>query len=264
MEEVGLEKDIPYITNGFKEGSCLGIPQHKIDSIPWYTPDNHKSALEARSQIELTLRKERNAGRMIGPFTHDEVRKHYGFFRSNPMGGAVNGDGSIRMVNDLSHPKKDPNIPSVNSFVNKQNYETHWDDFDKVALFFQENQGDWELAIFDWQKAYQQLPAHPCQRRFLCIKDFDGMIWIDLAVGFGGVASCGVFGAPAHVWKLIMEGLLKFEQIFCWVDDNLIIRRAGHLSSLADVTLLSNGLGVETNVRVFISDVTFHLTLIFT
>lgn len=159
----------------------------------------------------------------------------------------MNGDGSIRMVNNLSNPKNESGIPSVNSFVNKLNYGTHWDDFDSVALFFQENPGEWELAIFDWQKAYRQLPVHPSQRRFLCIQDFDGLIWVDLAVGFGGVASCGVFGAPAHVWKLIMERLLGFKMIFCWVDDNLLIRKPGHLASLADVTALSQGLGVETN-----------------
>lgn len=246
MKEVGLDRDIPYITNGFKFGFCLGIPQHDIEGLSWYTPDNHKSALVAREQIELTLRKERKAGRILGPFTHEEVREQFGFFRSNPMGGAVNGDGSIRMVNDLSYPKNDA-IPSVNSFVNKLNYGTHWDDFDKVALFFQENPGKWELAIFDWQKAYRQLPAHPSQRRFLCIKDFDGRIWVDLAVGFGGVASCGVFGAPAHVWKVIIERLLGFKRIFRWVDDNLIIRKPGDLASLADVTALSDSLGVETN-----------------
>lgn len=247
MKEVGLEKDIPYITNGFKFGFCLGIPQHEIEGIPWYTPENHKSALAAREQIELTLMKEKKAGRILGPFSHEEVRARFGFFRSNPMGGAVNGDGSIRMVNDLSHPKNENGVPSVNSFVNKLNYGTHWDDFDKVALFFQENPGEWELAIFDWQKAYRQLPVHPSQRRFLCIQDFEGQIWVDLAVGFGGVASCGVFGAPAHVWKVIMEQLLGFRAIFRWVDDNLIIRKPGDLASLVDITALSNGLGVETN-----------------
>lgn len=247
MKETGQDDDIEYIVNGFKEGFCLGIPQHEIKGLNWYTPENHQSAIAARSKIEQTLKKERDAGRMAGPFTHQEVFERLGFFRSNPMGGAVNGDGSIRMVNDLSHPKGDKEIPSVNSFVDKLNYETHWDDFDKVALFFQENPGEWECAIFDWQKAYRQLPGHPCQRRFLCILDFEGRVWVDLAVGFGGVASCGVFGAPAHVWKVIMERLLGFPKIFRWVDDNLLLRRPGSLASLADVTVLSNNLGVETN-----------------
>lgn len=193
MKETGLNQDIKYITDGFKYGFCLGIPQHKIEGLPWYTPANHKSAITARSEIERTLENEKRAGRMAGPFTHKEVAKNLGFFQTNPMGGAVNGDGSIRMVNDLSHHKNERGIPSVNLFVDKLNYGTYWDDFDKVAEFFQENPGEWECAIFDWQKAYRQLPGYPSQRRFLCIQDFNGKIWVDLAVGFGGVASSGVF-----------------------------------------------------------------------
>lgn len=40
---------------------------------------------------------------------------------------------------------------------------------------------------------------------------------------------------------------MGFPKIFRWVDDSLILRRPGDLSSLADVTQLSNSLGVETN-----------------
>lgn len=247
MAATGLDREIPYICKGFEEGFCLGIPQHKIEGMSWYTPDNHQSVLVARDQIELTLKKEERAGRMKGPFRHEEVFQRFCFFRSNPMGGAINGDGLVRMVNDLSFPKNDKNIPSVNSFVDKLNYGTYWDDFDKVATFLQDNPGEWEAAIFDWQKAYRQLPGHPSQRRFLCVKDFDGQIWVDLAVGFGGVASCGVFGAPAHVWKEIMEHMLGFPKIFRWVDDNMILRRPGHSAFLSDVTCISNSLGVETN-----------------
>lgn len=61
------------------------------------------------------------------------------------------------------------------------------------------------------------------------------------------MASCGVFRAPAHVWKLIMEKILGFPKIFRWVDDNLILRRPGTLASLGDITCVSKSLGVETN-----------------
>lgn len=247
MEEVNLTADIPYIQKGFQEGFCLGIPQHEIAGEKWYTPPNHASAVLARREIEATMTKEAEAGRLIGPFTREQVYQHYGFFRTNPMGSAINGDGTTRLINDLSHPKNDKNIPSVNSFVNKENYETYWDGFEEVARFLSNNPGEWELAIFDWAKAYRQLPVHPCQRRFLCILDFLDRVWIDLAVGFGGVASCGVFGAPAEVWKVIVRELLNLKAIFRWVDDNLIFRRPGDKVSLTEISNLSAGLGVKTN-----------------
>lgn len=66
------------------------------------------------------------------------------------MGSAINGDGSVR-----------------------------WDDFKVVARFLARNPGDWEMALFDWEKAYRQLGLHPSQRRFVCIMDFEGRIYID-------------------------------------------------------------------------------------
>lgn len=57
MRDTGLEKDVGYITNGFKNRFCLGIPQHKIEGMRLYTPENHKSAVVARQQIGLTLEK---------------------------------------------------------------------------------------------------------------------------------------------------------------------------------------------------------------
>lgn len=80
MRETGLEKDIPYIIDGFKNSFCLVIPQHELEGMRWYTPENHKSAVVVRQQIELTLEKEKKAGRMAGPFTHEVVHKHLGFF----------------------------------------------------------------------------------------------------------------------------------------------------------------------------------------
>lgn len=183
----------------------------------------------------------------MGPYTHEEVYAKYGFFRTNPMGSAINGDGSVRLINDLSHPKKDPTTPSVNSFVDKNNYKTNWDDFKTVAKFLREHPGDWLLAVVDWAKAYRQLGIHPCQRRYLCILDFEGRIWVELAVGFGGVASCGIFGAPAETWKHIIIKKLNIPNVFRWVDNNLILKRPDDQVTLKDITDLSTDLGVKTN-----------------
>lgn len=56
--------------------------------------------------------------------------------------------------------------------VNKHDFDTSWDNFEAVT---------------------QQ------------IKDFDGLIWIDTRVPFGGVAGCGTFGKMADVWREIVQ-----------------------------------------------------------
>lgn len=71
-----------------------------------------------------TLAKERREGRIFGPFTHDEVFQKIGFFCSSPMGSVINGDSSFRVINNLSFPQGDEDTPSVNSFVDKNNFKT--------------------------------------------------------------------------------------------------------------------------------------------
>lgn len=119
------------------------------------------------------------------------------------MGSVVNGDGSFRVINDMSYPHDDPNVPSVNSFVKKKEFQTNWDDFKVVAMFFKMATGEYLIAIFDWEKAYRQVPIHPSQWRYLMIMDLQGRMWLDTRVQFGGVAGCGVFGKPADLWKEI-------------------------------------------------------------
>jgi hypothetical protein len=167
-----------------------------------------------RNKIERTLAREKAEGKVFGPFTHQEVFLKYGFFRSSPMGSVTNNDGSFRMINNLSFPRNDPDTPSVNSYVDKEDYKTTWDDFEYVAAFLREETKTWELAIFDWEKAYRQIPTHPSQWRYLLLFDFYGGLWVDTRVGFGGVAGCGSFGRAADVWKEIVRRVLGIPKIF--------------------------------------------------
>ncbi|KAA1076740.1 hypothetical protein PGT21_017247 [Puccinia graminis f. sp. tritici] len=58
-------------------------------------------AWEVKDKFEERLQKELAAGRMFGPFTHDQVQRCFPFFRSNPLGVVVNSNGSLRPTNDL-------------------------------------------------------------------------------------------------------------------------------------------------------------------
>lgn len=77
--------------------------------------------------------------------------------------------------------------------------------------------------------------------------DFSGSIYVDMRVGFGGVAGCGVFGAPADVWKSIVERVLNVKKVLRWVDNNLLFKRPDDQISLSTVEELSVTMGVKTN-----------------
>lgn len=93
---------------------------------------------------------------MFGPYKKELVYENLGFFRTSPLGAVENGDKSMRPINDLSFPINDPLIPSVNSFVNKEDFETTWDDFKVVAKFLRNLEEDCLIGIFDWEGAYRQ------------------------------------------------------------------------------------------------------------
>lgn len=251
LKKFGLLSKYLYLLDGFSEGFHQGIPTHTIGDLPWYSPPNHQSALEAKEKIEENIKKEVAKGRMKGPFSPQEVYDNIGFFRTSPLGAVINGDGSFRPINDLSFPRFDIDVPSVNSFVDKDNFQTTWDDFKIVSKFFKSLKLDVLLGIFDWEGAYRQVPTHPSQWKYLAIKDFNNMIYIDLRKAFGGVAGCGSFGGPADGWKELMKKKFELVEAFRWVDDNLMIKKSSQPTSMLQIVQASESLGVKTNVTKY-------------
>jgi hypothetical protein len=248
LSRAGLLPEFQDVLNGFVNGVHQGIPQHSLTNHQsFFSPPNHHSALLAREKIEESLKKEIANGRMFGPYTVEEVQSHFPFFRTNPLGAVINGDGSFRPTNDLSFPHDNPDIPSVNSFVDPEDFKTTWDDFNVVSRFFQNRSGPCLLAIFDWEKAYRQIPTAMDQWPYLMVQDFDNHIILDTRITFGGVAGCGSFGRPADAWKRLMLDEFELTSIFRWVDDNLFIKEISSPTEMNQVVARSDQLGVKTN-----------------
>ncbi|EHS63726.1 uncharacterized protein PGTG_21802 [Puccinia graminis f. sp. tritici CRL 75-36-700-3] len=249
LQKAGILSKYEDVLLGFRNGFDQGIPTHKIQGMPWFTPDNHLSARLAEDKIRDSMKKELAANRMFGPFTIEEVKSKFQFFRTSPLGAVVNGDSYVRPINDLSFPHGDPLIPSVNSFVNKHDFETTWDDFNEVSSFFKLSEGPLLLALFDWEKAYRQIPTHPSQWPYLMVKGMDENLYLDTRITFDGVAGCGSFGRPADAWKEIMFAEFDLIKVFRWVDDNLFVKKMGSKTDMIDIVNRSVELGVLTNLK---------------
>ncbi|KAI7936620.1 hypothetical protein MJO28_015519 [Puccinia striiformis f. sp. tritici] len=222
LKVAGLIPEFQDVIDGFKDGFDQGIPEHNFA-------------------------KEVAAGRMFGPYSVEQLTARFKFFWINPLGAVVNGDGSVRPVNDLSFPRNVPGTPSVNSFVNKEDYSTTWDDFKIISRFLRKQEHPLMLAIFDWEKAYRQIPTAKSQWPYLMIRNFDNQILIDTRIAFGGVASCGSFGRPADVWQQIMLKEFDLMGAFQWVDNNLFIKKPESNLTLDHIIRRSEELGVKTN-----------------
>lgn len=249
LNKAGILNEYKDVIDGFRNGFDQGIPDHSFGTEPYFTPKNHSSSLLVADKIKESIAREVRTNRMFGPFTHAEVSNIFLFYRSNPLGAVVNGDGAIRPINDLSYPRNIPQTPSVNSFVDKNNFKTTWDDFATVALFFKSSKDLWLLGLFDWEKAYRQIPTYMKQWRYLLVLDFDDNLYLDTRITFGGVAGCGSFGRPADAWTKIMKHEHDTVKVFPWVDDNLFLKRYNSTTEMSDIVARSTTLGVQTNAE---------------
>lgn len=174
-----------FLLEGFRTGFHQGIPPHSLSGLDFYCPPNHSSALKVRDKIKKNIDKEVAAKRMFGPYTKQLVFEKLGFFRTSPLGSVENGDKLMRPLNNLSYPRSDPVLPSVNSFVNKDDFETTWDNFKVVAKFFWNLEEDCRIGLFGWEGAYRKIPTHPSQWQYLAVLRFKDEVYIDTRIAFG-------------------------------------------------------------------------------
>lgn len=131
------------------------IPQHLLGTREWFTPPNHRSALVAREKLLSNVQRIKWPTIYLVPFTNKYVNKNNGLFRSSLGGSVVNGDGSFKVINDLSFPHKDPESPSVNLFVDTEHFKNLWGDFLSVGKFFKTSGKNLKLTIYNWARVYR-------------------------------------------------------------------------------------------------------------
>jgi hypothetical protein len=135
--------------------------------------------------------------------------------------------------------------------VNAETLTTTWDDFLTVSKFFSSSTKNLSLAMFDWKNAYRQILTAPLQWPYLMVRDFDGKIFLDTRVTFGGIAGCRSFGRPADAWREILLSEFNLSHIFRWVNYTLFVKEEGNVLSMDNIIEHSISLGVKTNPKKF-------------
>jgi hypothetical protein len=85
-----------------------------------FTPPNHKSATLFPDHVLSHIQKELHLGRYTGPFSRSALELLIGPFRSSPLGTVPKSPYTTdrRVVQDLSFPRNDLSISSINSQIN--------------------------------------------------------------------------------------------------------------------------------------------------
>lgn len=146
------------------------------------------------------------------------------------------------MIQDLSFPRSDPSCPSVNSFINSDDFPTAWGTFEETSRLILSLPDGCRAATFDISSAYRITPVHPAQQNFVCVM-WRGKVYVDRAICFGLSSSAGVFGKVADMLVAICVAS-GFRLILKWVDDFLVIALPTDTWTEADFTSVTSLFGV--------------------
>lgn len=213
-----LFQDVPI---GIRSGFDMGITSPPSTT---YTPPNHNSALSHPEHVLSHIQNELMHRRYSGPFSRSRLEHLIGPFRSSPL-GTVPKPGptfELRIIQDLSFPRGDPLIPSVNNGIDADLFTCDWGSFNDVRTLVVDAPPNTEAATLDVDSAFRRCPIAPSQQSSFVVQ-WNNLFYIDHNVPFGAASSGGVFGRVADAMSAILtsKGLGPSKN---WVDDFVFFR----------------------------------------
>jgi hypothetical protein len=208
------------LRNGFPIGRMPSLTSTNVIA-------NHSSVATHFDAVATYLEDEVRAGRMSGPFTQQEVERILrGPFQCSPLIVAVQPQApgepdKLRICRHLSKSTK--LIPSVNSFIEKEDFPTRFDTACRVAEMVAVAPPGTQACTLDIEKFHRTCPVHPSHKCWLVLQGQDSEFYIDHDHPFG--ASCAssnagmIANAVVDIW--IAEGV---EPVLKYEDDLKVFR----------------------------------------
>ena len=205
-----------YILKGIDEGFHTGV-----DSTRRMT-SSRRNMLSAQQHPEVIahyIRKEVDAGNILGPFSRETAPKVH----INRIGAIPkrHQPGKWRIITDLSFPEGQ----SVNDSIDPECCSMSYITVDRIARAALKLGRGTMLAKIDIKSAYRLIPVHPTDRIW------QGMVWedhvyVDGMLPFGLSSAPKIFNSVADAleWCASQEGA-KF--IFHYLDDFVVMGQAG-------------------------------------
>jgi hypothetical protein len=188
------------------DGVTLGYSGDRVDYV---IRRNHPSAElpAAAAVVDKEFVEELTLGRMAGPFTEQQIRLLFSFFRTSPMAVVPKSDGSWRIIDDLSHDdvsSADPDAHevhalasglavehhhrSVNAHISDEEARVRYHSFDEAVRMVRVlGRGCW-LAKVDWKSAFRQIAVCRDDWPLLGLQ-WRGHLFVRLVLPFGARSS---------------------------------------------------------------------------
>lgn len=229
------------LRSGFEVGVDVPLPRS-------FTFKNHASSELDEGFINKYIAAEIAAGRYSEGYEPRELEEIIGPFQTSPLGLVPKaGADTFRLVQDMSYPRNDPSISSVNAKINSDDFPTEWGTFDETSNLILQLPTGTLAAAFDISAAYRITPIRPEHQNAVCLF-WRGKVYVDRAVMFGLSSSAGVFGAVADMLVAVYRAS-GFGPIRKWVDDFLAFRLPNQTWTEEDFIALTARLGVPWSAK---------------
>ena len=151
LNDISPFNPFPDVPIGLRFGFDMGV---HIPPTHTYIPPNHNSALSITPPH--IYKKNYPLGRYSGPFSRLDLESLISPFRTSPLGTVPKTVGSSerRIVQDLSFPRNDPSLSSVNNQINIDNFRCDWGTFNDVRSIVIDAPPLSETATLDVDSAY--------------------------------------------------------------------------------------------------------------
>lgn len=240
LQQHNLLLSFPNVPTGLRYGFRTGVSSAIANT---FIPPNHASATQHSQFVTEHIANELRLHRYSGPYSPQELLRLIGPFKTAPLGVVPKPNSSkFRLIQDLSFPRNDPHITSVNSEISPDDFPCEWGTFPQCYYFVSRCPIGTEVAVFDVENAYQIIPIHPNDQPHFCIS-WEEQIYVDHCAPFGSASACGLFGhvADAFVAICLSRGV---DLILKWVDDLIVARYptndGPHFCYAFDASLLFN------------------------
>src|SRR5882762_2581556 len=209
---------------------------------------NHSSSQLDPDFITSYIADEQAAGRYSEPFHPKDLECLIGPFRTSPLGLVLKPHSdALRMIQDMSYPRNNPEVTSVNHGVNSNDFPTAWGSFDSASALILSLPTGCLAATFDISAAYRLTPIRPDQQQHLCVL-WNDRVYVDRAVMFGLSSSAGVFGSVADMLVAIYQEA-GFTALLKWVDDFFVIRLPDQFWTEQEFMDLTGYFGVPWSIK---------------
>jgi hypothetical protein len=247
----------PQIVEYISHGAHAGIPQ----LLHSYTPFNKQSTETLHEAFNNMIQVEFDKGRYIGPFSRSDLEAEIGPFQSSPLSlvPKAGKPGKFRLIQNLSHPHNNHPTPSINAFLDSDQFPCTWGTFRTMCTLIRNLPPGAQAATRDIAEAYRIIPLHENQWPGVVVRVSNNpeLFVLNTSNSFSCATTGGLFGLFGDA----LADLLRAKgigPILKWVDDFIFIRipketidnyndqRAFHR-----ITLARNGGQIQTGGRLW-------------